>query len=197
MCGSVDSCPTTPRTTATASASAARAAALMTPCAARRTPGRRRRHVRHVHLCWFCGVCGDVDLCPRVRRGAAFVRARRHVRHVQLCLFCGVRGDVDLCPRDADGDAANDGVCGDVVSCPEDAADDGDGDRFGSSCRDGDDAVLCAAYAGAAFVRARRHVRHVQLCLFCGVRGDVDLCPRDADGDTANDGVWRRGLVPR
>ena len=38
-------------------------------------------------------------------------------------------------------------------------------------------------------MRARRHVRHVQLCLFCGVRGDVDLCPRDADGDTANDGV--------
>ena len=38
-------------------------------------------------------------------------------------------------------------------------------------------------------MRARRHVRHVQLCLFCGVSGDVDLCPRDADGDTANDGV--------
>ena len=38
-------------------------------------------------------------------------------------------------------------------------------------------------------MRARRHVRHVQLCLFCGVRGDVFLCPRDADGDTANDGV--------
>ena len=45
-------------------------------------------------------------------------------------------------------------------------------------------------------MRARRRVRHGQLCLFCGVRGDVDLCPRDADGDAANDGVWRRGLVP-
>ena len=130
---------------------------------------------------------------------------------MQLCLLCGVRGDVDLCPRDADGDAANDGVCGDVVSCPEDAADGGDGDRFGSSCRGADDAVLCAAYAvvphscvpdgvcdtgscvcfaacAATWTCARAMPTATPPTTVCG---DVDSSPADTENDA--DGDCTRG----